>query len=180
MVGLVFEVNIIEILNINFSSVNEYYIKWYKRCVFRQIGTSRSGVEMKTLILLAVVAFVLSTALHVYPRSNDYYVEDTGLQLKKIGNDLTVEDIGRWFINNSKVTSEKSITRSWQKERNSQGWFFLIKLFDLLLFSFAVVLEKFGRNWLGFHHSDLWNPLNLPQFCLIPRFFFNILCFRVA
>ena len=50
---------------------------------------------MQTLILLAVVAFVLSTALHVYPRSNDYYVEDTGLQLKKIGNDLTVEDIGR-------------------------------------------------------------------------------------
>ena len=50
---------------------------------------------MKTLILLAVVAFVLSTALHVYARSNDYYVEDTGLQLKKIGNDLTVEDIGR-------------------------------------------------------------------------------------
>jgi len=66
-----------------------------KGAVIRQICTSRSGIEMKTLILLAVVAFVLSTALHVYPRSNDYYVEDTGLQLKKIGNDLTAEDIGR-------------------------------------------------------------------------------------
>ena len=50
---------------------------------------------MKTLIVLAVVAFVLATALHVYPRSNDYYVEETGLQLKKIGNDFTVEDTGR-------------------------------------------------------------------------------------
>ena len=50
---------------------------------------------MKTLILLAVIAFVLSSAL-VYPRSNDYAEESgTGLQLKEIGNDFTVEDTGR-------------------------------------------------------------------------------------
>ncbi|XP_044175920.1 histone H3.v1-like [Acropora millepora] len=49
---------------------------------------------MKTLILLAVVAFVLSTA-HVHLRSNDYIEEsDTGLQLKEIGNDFTVEHFG--------------------------------------------------------------------------------------
>ena len=50
---------------------------------------------MKALTLLAVVAFVLSTAL-VHPKSNDYAEEsDTALQLKKIGNDFTVEDTGR-------------------------------------------------------------------------------------
>ena len=50
---------------------------------------------MKTLILLAVVAFVLSTA-RVHQRKNDYIEEsDTGLQLKEIGNDFTVEDFGR-------------------------------------------------------------------------------------
>ncbi|XP_074618110.1 uncharacterized protein LOC141877137 [Acropora palmata] len=49
---------------------------------------------MKTLVLLAVVAFVLSTAL-VHRRSNDYIEEsDTGLQLKETGNDFTVEHIG--------------------------------------------------------------------------------------
>ncbi|XP_044175922.1 YTH domain-containing protein 1-like [Acropora millepora] len=52
---------------------------------------------MKTLILLAVVAFVLSTAL-VHLRSNDYIEEsDTGLQLKEIGNDFTLEHIGSEF-----------------------------------------------------------------------------------
>ena len=49
-----------------------------KGVVFRQICTSRSEIEMKTLILLAVVAFALSTAL-VRLRSNDYIEEsDTG------------------------------------------------------------------------------------------------------
>ena len=66
-----------------------------KGAVICQICTSRSGIEMKTLILLAVVAFVLSTAL-VHLRSNDYIEEsDTGLQMKEIGNDFTVEHIGR-------------------------------------------------------------------------------------
>ena len=61
----------------------------------RSVRPTRSRVEMKTLILLAVVAFVLSTAL-VYRRSNDFVEEsDTGLQLKEIGNYFTVEDIGR-------------------------------------------------------------------------------------
>ena len=50
---------------------------------------------MKTLILLVVVTFVLSTAL-VHPRNHDNVeASESRLQLKEIGNDFTVEDIGR-------------------------------------------------------------------------------------
>ena len=79
---------------------------------------------MKTLILLAVVAFVLSTAL-VHLRSNDYIEEsDTGLQLKEIGNDFTVEHIGRWFMNNSTVTWEKLYHLELTEGENLSGLIF--------------------------------------------------------